>query len=244
MFRVQRNRRQYFLGFLILTVLVSLACGESDAQRRASIYDLKADPTEENVESIRRMLDDPDRDIRATALNALAGLATADAVERIIEALEDADGFVRSTAAKLLGDTGDPEHTARIVEVLLSDSDPVARQRAAEALARLIGEAAAAGLTRGLEDPMEQVRLASVEGLRRLDPGYATEALCLRLLEDPSWEVRVQAAGALGVGGDPAALPALEDAEGDANEFVRSAVANALAVHRATVQDRGSGSGS
>ncbi len=227
----------------MLTVLMSAACSESDAQRRATIYDLKADPTEDNVESIRRMLDDPDRDIRATALNALAVLETADAVERIIEALDDADGFVRSTAAKLLGDTGDPAHTVRIVEVLLADSDPVARQRAAEALARLTGEPAAAGLTRGLEDPMERVRLASVEGLRRLDPGYATAALGRRLLEDPSWEVRVQAAGALGVGGDPAAMAFLEEAEGDANEFVRSAVANALAVHRATLQGGGSGPG-
>ncbi len=244
MFRVQQNRHQYFLGFLMLTCLVSLDCSESDAQRRASIYDLKADPTEDNVESIRRMLDDSDRDIRATALNALAGLETPDAVERIIGALDDADGFVRSTAAKLLGDTGDPAHTEIIVEVLLEDSDPVARQRAAEALARLTGEAAAAGLARGLEDPMEQVRLASVEGLRRLDPGYATAALCVRLLEDPSWEVRVQAAGALGVGGDSAALPALQQAEGDANEFVRSAVANALAVHLATLPEGGSGPGS
>jgi HEAT repeat protein len=53
------------------------------------------------------------------------------------------------------------------------------------------------------------------------------------LLEDPIWEIRVQAARGLGATGDPAVLPVLESALADDNEFVSSAAANALRVHKA-----------
>ena len=42
------------------------------------------------------------------------------------------------------------------------DPDPVARQRAAESLTRLGGDAVIPYLTRGLADPMERVRRAAV----------------------------------------------------------------------------------
>ena len=52
--------------------------------------------------------------------------------------------------AKLLGDLGSRQHSEILVEHLLSDPDPVARQRAAEALERLGGDVAASGLAQGL----------------------------------------------------------------------------------------------
>jgi HEAT repeat protein len=84
----------------------------------------------------------------------------------------------------------------------------------------------------GLADPLDNVRLAAVRGVRELNPELATAQLSRMLLEDPIWEIRVQAARGLGGTGDPMVTPVLETAMGDANEFVRSAAAHALEVHK------------
>ena len=171
---------------------------------------------------------DPDRNVRATALNVLVGLEVPDAVELSQNALADTDGFVRATAAKLLGDTKDPLHVDLLAERLGEDSDPIVRQRAAEALADVGGAEAAAALTRGVEDPVDRVRLAAVEGLTDLGPAVAITGLIRLLREDTVWEVRAQAARALGGTDSPEAAAALEEALGDPNEFVRSAAENGL----------------
>jgi len=208
--------------------LCGVACVKTAAERRASIYDLRDDPTEKHVQAIRDYLDDTDRNVRATALNVLVGLEVPDSVALSRNALEDTDGFVRATAAKLLGDTKDPGHVDLLAARLNEDSDPIVRQRAAEALTELRGSGAVEALARGIEDPVERVRLASVEGLRKLGPAVATEGLIRLLQEDTVWEIRAQAARALGGTGAPEAALALEAALADPNEFVRSAAENAL----------------
>lgn len=215
--------------------LALAGCGTTPAERRASIYSLKAAPSESNVAEIRALLDDPDRDVRATALNALAQLDAEDEERLLRQALEDEDGFVRATAAKLLADLGSRDNADVLAEHLLGDPDPLVRQRAAEALAVLGGEPAIVALVRALDDPMQPVRLAVVEGVLDLAPGRAIDPLVRMLAEDGAWEIRVRAARALGASGDPRAEPALEAALGDPNEFVRAAAAHALDVHEAAV---------
>jgi HEAT repeat protein len=197
-------------------------------ERRAAIYELKADPTEANVLQIRAWLADPDRDVRATALNGLVGLQVDDAPAIARAALNDRDGFVRATAAKLLGDLGDPLAVEALAPLLEADPDPVARQRAAESIARLGGDPAVRVLALALADPMERVRRAAIAGLVDLDPGFARHDLARLLREDAVWEVRAEAAHALGRTGDPAVVADLEAALDDPNEFVRTAAANAL----------------
>jgi HEAT repeat protein len=227
--------------FVCLVVgLVASGCSPPPEERRLAIYELKAEPTEENVEQIRALLDDPDRDVRATALNALVGLAVSDAAELTLRGLDDADGFVRATAAKLLGDLGEAEHAGVLAAVLVQDADPVARQRAAESLVRLGGERALQALARGLADPMERVRMAAVQGVAELDPAHATDDLVRLLHEDAVWEIRAEAAHALGLTGNPEVVAELEAALDDPNEFVRSAVSNALRLHE---EARGSAPG-
>jgi HEAT repeat protein len=216
----------------LICCLAVLHCGAPPEERRFSIYRLKGDPSEANVERIRELLDDPDRDIRATALNALVGLAVPDSDTLAVTALDDPDGFVRATATKLLGDLGDPAGVGAIRPVLASDPDPVARQRAAEALTRIGGASAVEALAPGLLDPMERVRLATVKGLSKLNPGSALEVLARMLREDSMWEIRAAAAHGLGLTGDPEVLPELQAALEDPNEFVRSAVSNALRIHK------------
>lgn len=221
----------------VFGILGILGCAEDRNEKISSIYALKAEPSEANQEEIRRSLDDPDRDIRATALNALVTLRVHDAAALARAGLLDEDPFVRATAAKLLGDSGDETDAQRLVAVLEADSDPIARLRSAEALQRVGGPLAVAGLTRALSDPDEHVRLAAVRAVRELDPESAKPALARLVLEDPMYEVRVQAARALGTTGDIAVLPVLEAALVDPNEFVRAAASNALRVHRAVREE-------
>jgi len=182
------------------------------------------------VGEIRALLEDQNRDVRATALNALVGLAVPDRTDLVLGALQDPDGFVRATAAKLLGDLGDGAHVGALADVLLEDPDPVTRQRAAESLVRLKGDRAVEALARALHDPMERVRMAAVDGLSKLDPAYAREDLRRLLREDAIWQIRAEAAHALGLSGDPEVAADLQAALADPNEFVRSAVSNALRI--------------
>ena len=220
---------------MVFVTVVSLAalsaCSGDKNQQISSIYEMKANPNARNKAAIRRQLASPDRDVRATALNALVTLGVPDGHDLARQGLDDPDGFVRATAAKLLGDRADEQDTDPLVARLAEDRDPIVRKRAAEALEAIAAPAAVAGLARGLRDPIEDVRLAVVRGLRRLDPGYALAELSRLAIEDPSFEVRVQAVGALGETGSPEAWPVLEQALADENEFVRAATAHAQQVH-------------
>ena len=62
----------------------------------------------------------------------------------------------------------------------------------------------------------------------RYHPEAAVDALVSMVLEDPEWEIRVQAAAALGKIDREDVVPALQEAANDPNEFVRAAVASAL----------------
>jgi HEAT repeat protein len=226
--------RKILIAVLVLPLLIGFsACKQDRNERISGIYALKAEPTAENQQKIRDLLDDQNRDVRATAVNALVSIGVDDAADLARTALADDDGFVRATAAKLLGDLGDPADADRLAVRLREDADPIVRRRAAEALNRIGGETAVAGLAVALSDPMEDVRLAATRGLRELDPGYAKPELGRLLLEDPNYEIRVQSARALGATGDPEMLPLLEAALQDPNEFVRAAAANALRTHKA-----------
>jgi HEAT repeat protein len=227
-------------GLILLAATLSaplmLSCETTPDKRRASIYELKAAG---DLEAIRPFLEDADPEVRATALNALVTLGAPDAVELAAALLEDEAGFPRSIAAKLLGDLEAVEQRDALVRHLLEDPDPWVRRRAAETLELLGGETAVEGLVRGLSDPVKMVRLAAVRGVRKLDPDSARSDLARLLLDDPEWEIRVQAAMGLGRTGAEDILPVLEAAEGDSSSFVRSAVANALRVHEEIRQGRG-----
>lgn len=218
-------------GLVILTALLLAGCSQDPATRRENIYALQADPTEANLERIRKELDFPDGDVRATALHVLVTQPVADGPELALRFLDDEHPFVRMTAAILLGDLNEKQAVPDLGRRLAGDEDWHVRQRAAEALAK-IGGAEAAGLLRvGFNDPIKEVRRASIMGISRVSPVDSMDGLVLLLREDPEWEVRVQAARALAGLGLDEAIPALEAAvDEDSNEFVRAAAAHAAKV--------------
>jgi HEAT repeat protein len=140
---------------VLISAILALAlnCGQDTKGRIGAIYDAQADPTAENLLKIRGMLDDPDHDVRATAMNVLVGLEVDDAPELALDGLADEHFFVRSIAAKLLADLRDHAYEEVLLERLRTDEHPLVRQRAAEALERLGGEAALEGLVGALSDP-------------------------------------------------------------------------------------------
>jgi HEAT repeat protein len=230
------------LGLLLASVVLIGGCAQDTNDRIGSIYEAKAEPTEENILLIRGMLEDPEGGVRATALNALVDLEVPDGAELALSALEDEEGFVRRIAAKKLGDLGDQVNVPALLPVLLNDVDPAVRQSSAESLEVLGGEEAVEGLLAALKDPIKGVRLAAARGIRALAPGAAIPEMSRLALEDPIWEIRVQATRALGNSGDPAVLPVLEKALEDQDKNVRAAASNALSVHEAINARKRSGS--
>lgn len=233
LFSSMKALRRRYPAFMIGCGLI-VACAQSAEQRRSRVHELQANPSEDNLQKIRTMLDDPDRDVRAAALNALAQQGVRDALAIVSGRLADPEAIVRATAVMLLGELGNEQHESVVGRLLAEDPDPLVRQRAAEALVVLGGENALEGLMRGLEDPTERVRLASVEGVRKLGPAPAKAVLTRLLLEDSEWEIRAGAAQALGESGDADVPAALEAALADENEYVRAAAARALRVHEKT----------
>lgn len=219
------------LVIVLFAALCMAGCSQDPTSRIENIYSLQADPTDANLERVRGELDNPDGDVRATALHVLVTQPVEDGPELALRFLEDDHPFVRMTAAILLGNLKVKDGVHGLGRRLAEDEDWHVRQRAAEALAKIGGPEAADLLRAGFSDPIKEVRRASIMGVSRLAPADALDGLVVLLREDQDWEVRVQAARALAGLGLPEAAPALEEAVyGDDNEFVQAAAAHALKV--------------
>ncbi len=215
----------------LLAGLLLVGCSQDSATRIENIYSLQADPTEANLERVRKELDNPDGDVRATALHVLVTQPVADGSDLALTFLEDEHPFVRMTAAILLGDLQEQQAVPELGRRLTDDEDWHVRQRAAEALAKVGGEEAAGLLRAGFNDPIKEVRRASIMGVSRVSPADSLDGLVVLLREDPEWEVRVQAARALAGLGMSEAIPDLQAVvDEDPNEFVRAAAAHAVKV--------------
>ena len=221
-----------FLFQVLAVGLFFFGCADSTTEKIAEIYELKMDPSPENVATLRELLAEKNRDLRVTALNSLVTLGVDDAADLAVAALNDEDSFVRATAAKLVGDQGDPALSGFLARVLRADPDALVRKRACQALARIGGDEAGPALIAALRDPDSLVRVEAIKGAKKIAPGQGSARLAELLAEDPMWEVRVQAASALGLCGDPAAGDGLRAALTDPVEFVRAAAARALEVYR------------
>jgi HEAT repeat protein len=224
--------KNFFASMGLCLVALFVGCDDSTTEKIAEIYELKMNPSPENLATLRQLLDEKDRDLRVTALNSLVTLGVDDAAELAVAALNDEDAFVRATAAKLIGDQEDPNLSGFLARVLREDPHALVRRRACQALARGAGDEAGPALIAALRDPDSLVRLEAIKGAKKIAPGQGSVRLVELLTDDPMWEVRVRAASALGECGDPAAGEALAAALEDPVEFVRAAAAKALQEYR------------
>src|SRR6266581_125638 len=185
------------------------------------------------VERLIAALRDERWRVREGAAKALGLLKDKRAVDPLIAALRDRDGSVRTIAAEALGRIGDPKATKGLM-ALFKDTSKLVRVAATIALTQ-IGEPTVAPLIEGLKDENFQVRLHSVQALGGITSDYPTGRSWLRdsrpvppliaLLKDKDRAVREDAAIALGMIGDPSAVPALIEAMQDGAVRVRAIMA-------------------
>ncbi|MEU4172522.1 fumarate reductase/succinate dehydrogenase flavoprotein subunit [Streptomyces sp. NPDC026665] len=197
---------------------------------------------EPELSAITPYLTDSDPVIRRTAVTVLTETVPAGTGPALAAALTDADAEVREAAAgslRELVETLPAEAALREgLASALSSGDPVVRATALDVLRALrLGDA---GLfTQSLSDASTAVRIEAVRALVSVD---ATEAVA-RAAGDPSREVRVTIAKALGTGvagglddttptgaGPGRARPVLAGLIADPDALVRAAAYEALAT--------------
>lgn len=131
------------------------------------------------LEELRTLLDDPAREARAWAAQAIGAIDPAEAAEALAAALADPDAEVREAAA-----------------MALANEDPRLRS-------------AVPALTKALADAEAKVRIAAANALWSIGSDEALPALAARLESDPEIGVRAAVAGALGGIGRPACVEPL-----------------------------------
>jgi cyclophilin family peptidyl-prolyl cis-trans isomerase/HEAT repeat protein len=132
-------------------------------------------PPEIAIERLRPMLDDQDKRVVPSVLDALTKLKPPDLESILLAALKSPDIGVRSAAARGLGELKPSSAAAALADAYragLGDGDYSARAAALTALARC-GSAAADTLTTALADKDWAVRLTAARLLDTLEAGEA-----------------------------------------------------------------------
>ncbi|MGW8630980.1 fumarate reductase/succinate dehydrogenase flavoprotein subunit [Streptomyces sp. NPDC055793] len=184
---------------------------------------------EPELPALRPYLSDPEPAVRRTAVTVLTETTPVGTGPALAAALADADAEVRAAAAaslRELADTLAPEPALGDPLVrALAEVDPVVRATALDLL-RILRLGETGTFTAYLGDPDPSVRIEAVRGLVSLD---AAESLS-PAAEDPSREVRVTVAKALGTLRAPTgAGGALDRLTEDPDALVRGAAFAALA---------------
>ena len=222
---------------IVLLVVGICGCRSGPDDRIAWAHQLGREPTEPNKNRVERLLQDDDRDVRATALVVMGSMDAPRAKRMAAGALADRDGLVRAAAVTVLADAPDAAMTKTLVSLAADDPVWQVRARALQAVAAVDRDVLGDVFTRALSDPVRHVRRTALTACAD-HPGLCpAERLSLLIAEDRDWENRVAAAQALGASRDPAAYAGLDAGLGDPNEFVRAASAAARrALERAAVQ--------
>ncbi len=116
------------------------------------------------VEPVVELLEDPDLEVRASALVVAGSLADPRVVPGVVKLLKDEDWWVRITAADTLGRFQDPRVVPALVEAL---GDSELRWAAVEALGRIGDPKALPALAELLKDPSAEVRIEVLLAMRR-----------------------------------------------------------------------------
>ena len=160
-----------------------------------------------------------DDDVRADAAFALSDIkADKRALEPLIRALKDKYFLVTVGAIKALGELKDATAVEPLIQVLLNNKTLTARSNSAVALGQIGDDKAVEPLIQTLrKDKVPEVRERAAWALREIKDKRAIGPL-IQALKDKDWDVRGEAAGALGDIGEPAVqllIGSLKDKNGD-----------------------------
>jgi len=161
------------------------------------------------LEPTVELLQDPDEEVRASALQVAMSFEDPRILPATVELLKDPDWWIRITAAETLGRLKDPRAVPPLVEAL---KDPETRWSAVEALGRLGDVKAAPALSELLQDPAPEVRIEVIQALGQFDHPQMLQFVRNVAKNDESRAVRTRALELAQEMADRAHKP-LEDAE-------------------------------
>jgi HEAT repeat protein len=162
--------------------------------------------------------------VRVAAAHAITSLPGAEAANLLSPLLKDKDEFVRREVAFALGESRSRTATTILVDLMLHDKKPAVRGAAAVALGQIGDEGALSALTQVVSGQgskkkksksfeEEFVVRSAVRSLGQIGSRASVPTLISALQDETnSIETRREAATALGLVGDPSALPALQAA--------------------------------
>jgi HEAT repeat protein len=183
-------------------------------------------------------LNDPAPVVRVTAAHAIKSLPQAEAATLLLPLLADKSEFVRREAAYALGETRSRSAVAPLANILTSDKEMSVRAAAAIALGEIGDEAAVQPLAQVLAEQPDKkkkaklddfVKRAAAKSLGRIKSRSGVDVLIATLANDANDnDVRREAATALGLIGDTAAVPALQAAFTSSDPYLSEAARAAL----------------
>ncbi|GIE94433.1 fumarate reductase/succinate dehydrogenase flavoprotein subunit [Paractinoplanes rishiriensis] len=201
----------------------------NDAAAARIVAVLSLAEQEPALDAFTPFLDDPEAEVRRTAVATLTEVAPPGAADALVSALADPHHTVRAAAASGLRELADVLPTSAALATRLrgaaGSDDPAVRQLVAELL-RVTGLGIAADFRTAAGDQDLAVRLQAVRGLVRRDDIDGLAAVAA----DPAREVRVAAAAGLGTVADPRGAAVLLRLAGDEDVLVRAAALQAAAA--------------
>jgi len=196
---------------------------------------LGRNPDSAGVGILRELIDDPDPDVRETAVFSLGLIGGGGVLGPLRHALAREDVGLRVRCLEALARSAERSSASMIVP-FLSDSNSRLRKAAAVSLGLLADSSAAAACLPLLRDEVPEVVASAAYAIGRLGCSAAAGGL-LSLLGDEDPEVRMRAAEALGRLESKDALPALSRMLGDPERMV--AVKSVEAISRIGTPEAG-----
>lgn len=173
-------------------------------------------------DALRQVADtDVEEDVRRQARSAVQKLEANPLERRIFRALEknEVDEVVSQGPAVI-------PHLESLVRQC---SDAAIRNGAARAIGRIGGPEAIVPLAVAIDDEDQQVRMAAIMALAKIDDARTVDLL-ISALCDRYWMGREEAAKALGLKGDQRAIAALRQLTKDEEMYVREAARGAIEI--------------
>lgn len=164
--------------------------------------------------------------VRATAANALGGLADRTATPALCEALRDSAEEVQEQALMALNTIRDPRSSRALAAMLADESSPT-QALAASALTRCAAEKAVPALAEAIADDSEEIRTQAVRALASVQSPRAANAM-LGAISDTSPALRALAIKHIRKHGSADTVLRLIPCLRDESEYVREEACYAI----------------
>jgi len=158
--------------------------------------------------------------VRKSAAWALGEIKDAKAVLPLIRALGHRDWIIRLKAAEALGKIGNTAAVAALMDSVEDENDHVI-EKVIWALGELRDRKAVEQLLGTLKNRLPAVRISTSQALGKIKDSRTVMPLIEALENESSWEVKKSILWALGEINDRHSLPAMVNALGDENYYVR-----------------------